>query len=226
MLYKHISSRRHDMAEITLKGETVRTIGNLPAEGGGAPEFSLVSTDLSDVRLSDFKGKRLIMNIFPSVETVPCAESVRRFNEMADALDNTQILCISRDLPFAHARFNTAEGIDTVVSLSEMRNNDFGESYGVRIVNGPFAGLLSRGVLVLDENHRVVYRQLVTKIEDEPDYEAAIAAAEKGTAKETESAAPPTDSGLNDFCEKKPTGEHARLFDDDDACDESRSGKI
>lgn len=214
------------MADITLKGETVHIIGNLPEEGVEAPDFLLVSTNLSDVRLSDFKGKQVIMNIFPSVETVPCAESVRRFNEMADALDNTQILCISRDLPFAHARFNTAEGIDNVVSLSEMRNNDFGKDYGIRIVNGPFEGLLSRSVLVLDENHRVIYRQVVTKIEEEPDYEAAITAVENAAAKGTETGPPPTESGIDEYCEKKPTGEHARLFDDDDACNESRSGKI
>jgi thioredoxin-dependent peroxiredoxin len=215
------------MAEITFKGEVVRTKGNLPAIGKEAPEFLLASTRLSDVRLSDFKGKRLIVNILLTVEAIPCAESVRRFNEIANSLDNTEILCISKDLPFVQESFTNREGIDNVVMLSEIRNNDFGEQYGVRVAEGPYAGLLARAVLVLDEKHRVIHTEMVSNIEEEPDYNAAVHASEKmvegGYVKKDH---PPTESGIDEFCEKKPTGEHARLFDDDDACDESRSGKI
>jgi thioredoxin-dependent peroxiredoxin len=215
------------MAELTLKGEVVRTKGSLPAIGMEAPEFLLASTRLSNVRLSDFAGKRLIMNIFLTLEAVPCAESVRRFNEIANSLDNTEILCISKDLPFVQESFNNREGTDNVMMLSEIRNNDFGEQYGVRIADGPFAGFLARAVIVLDEKHRVIHTEIVSKVEEEPDYNAAIHASEKmvngGYARKDH---PPTESGIDEFCEKKPTGEHARLFDDDDACDESRSGKI
>ncbi len=215
------------MAQVLLDGKTVHTSGTLPEKGSVAPGFVLVSTDLKDVRLSDFNGSRIIMNIFPSLETMVCAESIRRFNALADRLDNTRVLCISRDLPFAHDRFNRKEGIDGVVSLSEMRNTDFGDHYGLRIVDGPFAGLLSRSVIVLDAHHRVVYTQLVPEIGDEPDYESAVHALE--TADE-----PDTDPGVQGaagvegeaFCTKVPNGEHARLSDSDDACDDGRSGKI
>ena len=216
------------MAEVTLKGKTIRTIGTLPSNGAVAHDFLLVSTDLNDVKLSDFAGTRLIMNIFPSVETRPCAESVRRFNEMADRLDNTKVLCISKDLPFAHERFNAKEGIDNVVSLSEMRGNDFGENYGIRILDGPFAGLLARAVVVLDEKHRVIYSQLVPEVSDEPDYESALNALEShdSTTSATDAEKPAAGDATDEFCTKMPTGEHARLPDDDDTCDDGRSGKI
>lgn len=212
------------MAEVTLQGKTVRTHGSLPDIGDAAPDFLLVATDLSDVRLSDFAGSRIVMNIFPSIETVVCAESVRRFNEMADRLDNTRVLGISRDLPFAHERFITREGIDNVVALSEMRNNEFGERYGLRIMDGPFAGLLSRAVIVLDEHQRVMYTQLVPEIGEEPDYEGALQAAESASVPERKvsvEAAPP-----DDFCNRAQTGEHARLENEDEACDEGRAGKV
>ncbi|MFO8112954.1 MAG: thiol peroxidase [Desulfosalsimonadaceae bacterium] len=216
------------MAEVTLKGKTVRTNGQLPEIGSAAPDFLLVSTALKDVRLSDFTGKNVIMNIFPSLETRVCAESIRRFNEMADSLDNTEVLCISRDLPFAHERFNVKEGIDNVVSLSEMRSNDFGDRYGLRILDGPFAGLLSRAVVVIDENHRVIYTQMVEEISEEPDYESAVAAVVNADAAVSAQGSGDTVAGASgdEFCTKMPTGEHARLSDEDEACDDGRSGKI
>ena len=217
------------MGEVTLKGKAVRISGNLPETSTVVPDFKLVATDLSDISLDDFKKNRVIMNIFPSMETLVCAESVRRFNEMANGLDNTKVLCISKDLPFAHERFNTAEGIDNVVSLSEMRNNDFGDQYGIRIVDGPLAGLLSRGVVVLDEKKRVIYTQLVAEIGEEPDYESALqAAANLADVNEPVNSGrdTPQDNTSGEFCAKMPTGEHARLSDDDDSCDDGRSGKI
>ncbi len=216
------------MAEVTLKGKTVQTKGQLPEIGSPAPDFLLVSTALKDVRLSDFTGKKVIMNIFPSLETRVCAESMRRFNEIADSLDNTEVLCISRDLPFAHERFNIKEGIDSVVSLSEMRNNEFGDRYGVRILDGPFAGLLSRAVVVLDENHRVIYTQMVEEISEEPDYESAVAAVVNADAAAGAAGVGQAPAGApgDEFCTKMPTGEHARLSDEDEACDDGRTGKI
>ncbi len=216
------------MAEVTLKGKTVRTNGQLPEIGSYAPDFMLVSTALKDVRLPEFTGKNVIMNIFPSLETRVCAESIRRFNEIADSLDNTEVLCISRDLPFAHERFNIKEGIDNMVSLSEMRNNDFGDRYGIRILDGPFAGLLSRSVVVLDENHRVIYTQMVEEISEEPDYESAVAAVVNADAAASAQVSGETSAGAprDEFCTKVPTGEHARLSDEDEACDDGRSGKI
>lgn len=202
------------MSDVTLKGKTVHTSGHLPETGSVAPDFRLAATDLSDMRLSDVEGSRILMNIFPSLETTVCAESVRRFNEMANRLDNTKVLCISRDLAFAHERFNTAEGIDNVISLSEMRNMDFGEAYGIRILDGPFEGLLSRAVVVLDENMRVIHTQLVPEIGDEPDYEAAVNAAASGTV----------EAASDEFCTTAPSGEQARLDSDQD-CDEGTAGR-
>ncbi len=212
------------MSEITLKGKTVRTNGHLPETGSAAPDFRLAATDLSDMRLPDVEGSRILMNIFPSLETTVCAESVRRFNEMANRLDNTKVLCISRDLAFAHERFNTAEGIDNVISLSEMRNMDFGEAYGIRILDGPFEGLLARAVVVLDENMRVIHAQLVPEIDDEPDYEAAVNAAASGAASSGTAASGAVEAASDEFCTTAPSGEHARLDDDQD-CDEGRAGR-
>jgi len=202
------------MTEVTLDGKTARIKGELPKTGSVAPDFLLTATDLGDMRLSDFEGSRIIMNIFPSLETLVCAESVRRFNEMANGLDNTKVLCISRDLPFAHERFNNKEGIDNVVSLSELRNTNFGDDYGMRIVDGPFAGLLARSVVVLDEKMRVIHTHIVQEIGEEPDYEAAINAAATGTIETAD----------DEFCTTAPDSEQARL-DDDQACDEGRSGR-
>jgi len=162
------------MAEITLKGNSIHTSGNLPEVGSKAPDFKLTGTDLKDLSLKDLSGKKLILNIFPSLDTDVCAMSVRRFNQMAAEMDNSKVLCISRDLPFAHKRFCVAEGIENVVSLSELRDLSFGDSYGVRIVDGPMAGLLARSVIVLNPDGTVKYTELVPEITREPDYESVL----------------------------------------------------
>lgn len=162
------------MAKIKLKGNEINTIGNLPGVGEFVPDFKLTKTDLSDVSLSTYKGKKVILNIFPSLDTPVCAMSVRRFNAEAGKLDNTVILCISRDLPFAHKRFCTTEGLENVVSLSELRNNEFSKKYGVKIIDGPMAGLMARAVIILDENSVIKYKELVPEIVQEPDYEKAL----------------------------------------------------
>jgi len=162
------------MAQVTFKGKAVNTVGELPKIGSQAPDFLLTKTDLSDITLKDVAGKRVVLNIFPSVDTSVCAMSVRRFNAEISKVDNAVVLCISRDLPFAHARFCGAEGLDNVVSVSELRNLDFGKSYGMRIVDGPLAGLLARAVVILDVNGKVLYTQLVPEITEEPDYDAAM----------------------------------------------------
>lgn len=162
------------MAEIALKGNPIHTVGELPEVGTKAPEFKLRKTDLSEATLADYKGKRVVLNIFPSLDTAVCATSVRHFNAAAEKLDNAVVLCISLDLPFAHNRFCSTEGLDNVISLSELHNRSFGEDYGVRIVDGPMAGLLSRAVVVVDENGKVLHSQQVPEIIDEPDYEAAL----------------------------------------------------
>lgn len=162
------------MAIITLKGMEIHTSGSLPAVGSLAPDFLLTRGNLQDVSRSDFAGKRVILNIFPSLDTAVCAMSVRRFNAEASKLHNTVVLCISKDLPFAQARFCGAEGLDDVITLSMMRNAAFGEDYGVTITDGPMAGLLARAVVILDENGNVTYTELVPEIAQEPDYEAAL----------------------------------------------------
>jgi len=163
------------MAQITFKGTPINTSGELPAKGKPAPDFTLVKQDLSETSLSDYKGKRLILNIFPSIDTGVCAMSVRTFNEKASALKNTVVLCVSMDLPFAQARFCGAEGIKNVVTASAFRS-PFGDHYGVIIVDGPLTGLFSRAVVVIDEAGTVIYTQQVPEIAQEPDYTAALAA--------------------------------------------------
>jgi thiol peroxidase len=164
------------MANTKLKGNMVRTSGPLPRIGAKAKDFILTANDLSDRTLSDFKGEKLLLNIFPSVDTPVCAMSVRRFNAEAAKVKNARILCISRDLPFALGRFCGAEGIDRVLTLSELRNRDFGSNYGLDMVTGPMAGLLARAVIVIDTDGKVSYRELVDDITHEPDYEAALKA--------------------------------------------------
>lgn len=163
------------MADITLKGNPVHTLGNLPAVGAKAPDFRLTAGDLSEKSISDYKGKKVVLNIFPSVDTGTCAASVRKFNSEASGLDNTVVLCISRDLPFAQNRFCAAEGLENVVSLSEFRDNNFSEAYQLRITDGPLEGLMSRAVVVINEEGNVVYTEQVPEIADEPDYENALA---------------------------------------------------
>jgi len=163
------------MATVTLKGNPVRTVGELPKVGSVAPNFTLTAEDLSEKSLADFKGKKLVLNIFPSVDTSTCAASTRKFNEIAASRPNVTIVCISADLPFAFKRFCAAEGIKNVSSLSTFRDKAFGESYGVRILDGPLAGLMSRAVVVVDEGGKVVYTEQVPEIAQEPNYDGALA---------------------------------------------------
>lgn len=163
------------MAQVTLKGNPVQIDGALPAAGSQAPGFTLVDKGLADVSLKDFAGKRKILNIFPSIDTPTCASSVRAFNAKAGSLENTVVLCVSADLPFAQARFCGAEGLDNVKTLSTLRGRDFHDVYGVAIADGPLAGLTARAVVVLDENDTVLHTELVAEIADEPNYEAALA---------------------------------------------------
>ena len=162
------------MATITLKGNPVNTSGELPKIGSKAPDFQLVASDLSTKSLSDYAGKKLVLNVFPSIDTDTCAQSVRRFNTEAAELDNTAVLCISRDLPFAQARFCGAEGIENVSALSDFRQRSFGKDYGLEITDGPLAGLLSRSVIVIDESGHVAYTEQVPEIVDEPNYKAPL----------------------------------------------------
>ncbi|WP_374418307.1 thiol peroxidase [Stutzerimonas kunmingensis] len=163
------------MTEITLKGTPIQVAGDFPQAGQQAKAFRLVGADLSDVELSSLAGKRKILNIFPSIDTPTCATSVRKFNAQANALENTVVLCISADLPFAQARFCGAEGLENVINLSTMRGAEFLEDYGVAIASGPLAGVAARAVVVLDEQNRVLHSELVNEIGSEPNYEAAIA---------------------------------------------------
>ena len=159
------------METVCFNGEKYHTLGTFPSVGSKAPYFKLTSSSLKDVELNDFKGKCVVLNIFPSLDTDVCAMSVRRFNEMASLLDDVVVLCVSMDLPFAAKRFCVAEGIDDVITISAFRSPTFGRDYGVEIVDGMFAGLLARGVVVIDDNRRVIYSQLVDEITHEPDYE-------------------------------------------------------
>ncbi|WP_143870264.1 thiol peroxidase [Catenovulum sediminis] len=163
------------MATVTLKGNAIETVGQLPEVGSQLPDFKLVKTDLSEVSASDFQGKKLVLNIFPSVDTGTCATSVRTFNQQAAEIENTTVLCVSADLPFALARFCGAEGIENVESASGFRSS-FGEDYGLTFKTGPLAGLYSRCVVVADENGKVLYTEQVAETADEPDYKAALAA--------------------------------------------------
>lgn len=163
------------MAQITLRGNPINTVGELPAVGAAAPSFSLTGTDLGAVSSDQFQGKSVLLNIFPSVDTPVCAASVRTFNERA-AASGVSVLCVSKDLPFAQKRFCGAEGLSNVVMLSLMRGRHFAQDYGLLLENGPLAGLTARAVIVLDEQDRVVHAELVPEIANEPDYEAALRA--------------------------------------------------
>jgi thiol peroxidase len=164
------------MAKITLRGNPVNTSGILPAKGTKAPGFTLVKSDLSLLSLKEVEGKKVILNIFPSLDTGICATSVRKFNQLSAGRDNTVVLAVSKDLPFAHGRFCSTEGINNVVTLSGFRDSEFGKAYGVDIVDGPMAGLYARSVVVIDEKGNVVYTELVPEIVQEPDYDSALAA--------------------------------------------------
>ena len=162
------------MATVTMRGDKVHTSGTLPKKGDKAPDFQLTATDLSTKTLKDYQGHNLILNIFPSIDTNVCAISVRQFNRRATNLDNTKVLCISRDLPFAMARFVGNDNVDNVVSLSDFRDGNFGKAYGTEFTDGPFEGLLSRCVVVINKNGEVIYTEQVPEIVDEPNYDAAI----------------------------------------------------
>lgn len=164
------------MASITFRGTEVHTAGALPAVGSKAPDFKLTAGDLSDKQLSDYKGKNIILNIFPSIDTGTCATSVRTFNEKAGALQNTVVLCVSKDLPFAQGRFCGAEGIENVQTLSEYKDNSFSDAYQVKMTDGPLTGLLSRAVVVIGSDGVIRYTEQVSEIADEPNYDAAISA--------------------------------------------------
>ena len=164
------------MASITLGGNPINTNGELPKIGSKAPQFELIKTDLSTSTLADYAGSNIVLNIFPSIDTGTCATSVKTFNAKASALNNTKVLCISRDLPFAQKRFCGAEGIENVINLSDFKTGSFGKDYGLEIVDGPLAGLHSRVVIILDGNGTVIYAEQVPEIADEPNYDAALAA--------------------------------------------------
>jgi thioredoxin-dependent peroxiredoxin len=164
------------MATITLKGKPITTSGSLPAVGSKAPDFTLVAEDLSDVTLANFKGKKKILNIVPSLDTSVCATSARKFNERARGLANCVVVIVSADLPFASERFRSNEGLQEIVTLSMMRSQDFARDYGVLITSGPLAGLCARSVVVLDENDQVVHAQLVPELSREPDYDQVLQA--------------------------------------------------
>ena len=163
------------MATITLGGNPIHTSGELPKIGTKIADFKLVQSDLSVATLKDFAGKKLVLNIFPSIDTDTCAMSVRKFNENANNHENTKVLCISRDLPFAQKRFCGAEGLENVVNLSDFNQGDFGKTNGLDIVDGPLTGLHSRAIIVVDENGIITHTEQVAEIKDEPNYEAALA---------------------------------------------------
>jgi len=200
------------MAQVKLKGNPVQTSGELPAVGSMAPDFKLTGTDLGDMSLEQFKGKRVVLNIFMSLDTSTCATSVRRFNSELAGQKDTAVLCISRDLPFAHARFCEAEGIEGVVSLSEMRDRSFGRDYGIEIKDGPVAGLLARSVIVLNREGQVAYTQQVDELSAEPDYEEALAALDA------------SDQEPLDVCTTSFSAEDSRVEGTDEPCDDGRAG--
>jgi len=164
------------MAVVKLKGNDFNTCGDLPAVGSAAPAFSLCGTDLGEVALSGLQGKKVVLNIFPSIDTPTCATSVKRFNTEASKLPGVAVLCVSRDLPFAQKRFCGAEGLENVTSASDFRTGEFGRTYGVQIQDGPLAGLLARSVVVIDADGKVLYTEMVPETVNEPNYDAALAA--------------------------------------------------
>lgn len=210
------------MSNITIKGATVKTSGYLPAVGDKAEDFRLTRTDLTDISLKDLKGKNIVLNIFPSVDTGVCAASVRRFNKEVTALKDTVVLCVSLDLPFAHARFCDAEGIKNVVPVSIFRNMDFTKTYGVVIDEGPLKGLLARSVVVIDKTGTVIYAEVVGELGEEPDYEEVITSLTRSSkpveTKKTDKQVP------LDRCIHPVNAESSRLFNEDEPCDDGRAG--
>ena len=164
------------MAQITLQGNPIETIGQLPAVNSPAPHFTLTRTDLSGASLSDFAGQNVVLNIFVSLDTSICASSVRRFNQELSNLDNTVVLCVSADLPFAHQRFCEAEGLEKVIPVSVFRSPEFGKDYGVTITTGPLTGLLCRAIVIIDKKGTIIYTEQVPEIAQDPDIDAALQA--------------------------------------------------
>lgn len=203
------------MAKIKLKGNGIHTSGELPKVGEFAPDFTLTGKELEDVHLKAFRGKKVVLNIFPSIDTPVCAVSVRQFNSAVDQYENAVVICISRDLPFAHARFCGAEGLDNVITGSEMKRLDFGDKYGVRMVDGPLEGLLARAVIVVDEEGKVIYNQLVGEIAQEPDYDEVLNVVNPDAANKAARA---------DVCIQTETAEHSRMDQDSEPCDDGRAG--
>ena len=199
------------MAKTALEGNPVNTSGDLPAVGSDAPAFTLTGTDMADITLDDFPGKKVVLNIFTSLDTSVCALSVKRFNAEAAKHSDTRVINVSRDLPFAHARFCGAEGIENALSASAMKDLSFGDDYGVTFVEGPIQGLFGRAVVVIDENRKVIYSQLAPEHTEEPDYDSALAALSA--------------SGADlDTCVVTSTAEHSRADDFDGPCDDGRAG--
>lgn len=162
------------MATVKFKGNEIRTNGNLPPVGTQAPDFTLVGEELNDIQLEDYKGKRVLLNIFPSLDTGTCAMSVRKFNKWVSEKENVVVICVSEDLPFAQKRFCAAEGLDNVITASDFRYHTFAHDYGVLLLEGPLKGLMSRAVVALDENGKVIYTQLVDEITEEPNYNITV----------------------------------------------------
>lgn len=162
------------MATVKFKGNEVHSIGSLPAVGSQAPEFTLVGSGLQEIHLSDFKGKRVLLNIFPSLDTGTCAMSVRQFNKWVSDKENVVVICVSKDLPFAQSRFCGAEGLNNVVTASDFRYNTFANDYGVLLTDGPLKGLMARSVVALDENGKVLYTEQVSEITNEPSYDINV----------------------------------------------------
>lgn len=198
------------MAQTAFKGSPVNLSGDLPRPGSPAPAFTLTGKDLSAVTLADYAGRTVVLNIFPSIDTPTCAMSVRKFNAEIGNMPNAVVICVSADLPFAHARFCGAEGLDHVVTASTFRNPEFGDAYGTRITHGPLAGLMARAVVVIDGHGKVVYTQLVDEISQEPDYDRALACLNQ--------------EDVLQACTTSFTAEHSRGLDDDAPCDDGRAG--
>ncbi len=200
------------MAKLTIGGKPVNTIGALPEIGKQAPDFLLTRTDLSDISLKDVAGKKAVLNIFPSIDTPVCSMSVRKFNQEITKFPEAVVLCASMDLPFAHARFCETEGLKNVISASEMRSRKFGDEYGLRMVDGPLAGLLARAVIVIDKTGKVIYSKIVEELKNEPNYQEVLSVLK-------------TDKENNlDVCTKSGTAEHSRMDNSDEPCDDGRSG--
>lgn len=200
------------MAKLTIGGNPVNTNGALPETGKKAPDFLLTRTDLSDISLKDVAGKKVVLNIFPSIDTPVCSASVRRFNQEISNFPGAVVLCASMDLPFAHARFCETEGLKDVIAVSELRSRKFGDDYGLRMIDGPLAGLLARAVIVIDEAGMVIYSKIVEELKTEPNYQEVLSVLKTG-------------KGNNlDVCTKSGTAEHSRPENSDEPCDDGRSG--